>query len=189
MRPSRREATLAFAMLAALAGSGFAPARDTDTHVSLVPFPSTIACSLHAAVDVVVDPVADLRGFSMAIAFDPSLVAIDSVTVGSHVTGASCGSYFFHVFHTPGEDSVAIDGATLGCSMTGPGTLATIHFRGLSLPGSTAVTFQKLLLRDGTNDSLGATGDPGWIDVSCTIPVVPTTWARTKASYRDGGSP
>lgn len=188
MGPSRPKAALAFMALTVLAGFPLATAGGA-ADVALVPALATIPCSLQVAVDVVVDSVADLRGFSLAIDFDPSLVEIDSVTVGPHVTGVPCGTFFFHVFHTAGEDSVAIDGATLGCSMVGPGTLATIHFRGLSAPGSTAVTFQKLVLRDSANLTIASTGLPGWIDVNCSVPVVPTTWAQTKASYRERGSP
>lgn len=191
MRPDRQAVFLAFAAFAATGGPHPAPAAVDSVHVAFEPALATVACSTQVAVDITVDATAvDLRGFSLVVEFDPLLVEIDAVLPGPQINGGSCGTnFFFHSFYTAGDDSVGIDGATLGCSTAGPGAIARIVFRGLGTPGSTALLFRRHVLRDSTNATVPSLGDPGWIDVDCTIPVVPTTWARTKAEYRARGSP
>ena len=176
------------ALLVSLLGAGPTLAQ---VHLAFNPAAGLIEGTGTLAVDVTVDAAAvDLRGFSAVVEFDPTVVEVLSVTPGGQITGAACPN-FLYPFYTPGADSVAFDGATLGCSTDGPGAIVTIVFQALprsldgGYPATTPLVWRSSILRDGDNHSIVSVCDPGFIDVIRPISVDPMTWARTKAGYRE----
>ena len=165
----------------------------SQVHLAFDPAAGLIEGTGTLAVDVTVDAAAlDLRGFSLVVGFDPGIVEVLSVSAGPQVTGASC-PHFLYPFYSTGADSVAFDGATLGCSTNGPGPIVTIVFQALPQPlvgGYPAITpllWRSAILRDGNNDPLPVICDPGYIEVIRPISVDAASWARTKAGYREEG--
>ncbi len=188
MNPWRQEVLpLATCGLLLLASPGWS-APDT-VHVTFDPPEAVIECI--GPVHITVDSAAtDLRGFSLVVEFDPLIVEVDDVDEGPLLAGAGCPS-FLQAFYTPGADSLVIDAASLGCSMSGAGAILTIQFR--RTPPSpqvvTPVSLRRAVLRTGDNETIPYTTAPGEITAFCPIAVEPTTWARTKAEYRDEASP
>jgi hypothetical protein len=152
--------------------------------------------SVHVAVDA---GAVDLRGFSLVVGFDRTVVEIDTVYAGPQITGAAC-PHFFHWFQDATADSVAIDGATLGCSTAGPGHLATIVFRSLprspgDYPALSPLAWRLVDLRDSNNASLPTILQYGLIQVvEEVIPIAAPepereTWGRTKSAFRAARGP
>jgi hypothetical protein len=173
---------------------GAAPAAAlADVHLAFDPAIGIIEGTGTLDVDVVVDAAAtDLRGFSFVVGFDDTVVEVDSVFAGDLLAGAPC-AHFLYWFEDASADSVAVDGAALGCSMTGPGSVVTIRFRALPRPGGdypvfTALTWRSAVLRDSNNDSIPTILHPGYIIVNGPIAVAPATWGRLKAPYLEAPS-
>jgi hypothetical protein len=163
-----------------------------DVHLGFDPAAGLIEGTGTLAVGVTVDATAsDLRGFSLVVEFDPTVVEILSVTAGPQLVGAACPNFLYPVYPA-GADSVALDGATLGCSTAGPGTIATIVFQALprpldgGYPATTPLVWRSAILRDGDNATIPTICDPGFIDVVRPISVDPTSWARIKADCGRG---
>ncbi len=185
----RRQAFLPLATCGLLLSASAARSTPDAVHLAFDPPEALIECI--GPVHITVDSAAtDLRGFSLVVEFDPLIVEVDDVEEGPLLAGADCPS-FLQAFYTPGADSLVIDAAALGCSMSGAGAIVTIQFR-RSPPSShvvTPVSLRRAVLRTGSNETIPYTTTPGEITAYCPIAVEPTTWARTKAEYRDEESP
>lgn len=183
------EWTAALGAALALAISGAASLAFADVQLGCDPPDGIIEGSGTLAVHVTVDAAAiDLRGFSLVLAFDRTVVEVDSVYAESLLVSAPC-PYFFRWFEDAAADSVAFDGATLGCSTSGPGTIVTIVFRALPLSEGQAFAISPLgwrtaVLRDSANRTIPTICLPGYIMVLHPVSVEPATWGRTKAAYR-----
>jgi len=134
-------------------------------------------------VSVSVDAsVSDLRGFSWAIEFDPSIVMPIAVTAGSLVSGAACPNFINWLNIASVGDSIAVDGATLGCSVNGPGNIVDIKFVGVGF-GISPLHWRRSELRDSLNMPIAHTCSDGSITRSpVAVEVVP--WGRVKRGYR-----
>lgn len=143
-----------------------------------------IVCDDTLAVDVTIDgTVADLRGFTFVFEFDPAIVAPVSATAGALVTGAGCPNFFVWLNAAAIGDSIALDGATLGCSVSGPGPIARLLFVGVGI-GASGLGCRSGAMRDSQNAPIPFDCAPGVITHSCLTPVEPATWGRVKALYR-----
>lgn len=186
---SWRQGLLPLATLGVLLAASPGRSTPASVHVTFDPTDALIQCI--GPVHITIDSAAtDLRGFSLVVEFDPAVVEVDDVDEGPLLAGSGCPP-FLQAFYTPGTDSLVIDAASLGCSMVGPGTIATILFR-RSPPGPlamTPVTLRRAILRTGSNETIPYTTSPGHVRASCAIAVEPVSWARTKAEYRGEGPP
>jgi hypothetical protein len=135
-------------------------------------------------VQVTVDAGAvDLRGFTMVLEFDPSIVTPVSIEAGSLVTGAACTHFFTWLNSAAIGDSLDIDAATLGCSIDGPGNIVEMKFVGEAL-GISPVACRSVELRDSKNQTIPSTCIDGTIEYQLVIAVEENTWGRIKAGYR-----
>ena len=136
-------------------------------------------------VRVTVDAEAlDLKGFSLVFEFDPLVVDLESVEPGSLLVAGGCANHFFeHLNSSAPGDSIAIDGAWLGCSVSGPGVIAEIRFTGLN-PGTSPLLWRTTTLRDSQNADIVHSGQDGLIEVLCPTSVVRSSWGQLKAVYR-----
>ncbi len=125
-----------------------------------------------------------LMGYDISITFDSTVVKLVGVDEGT-LPGSGGAPTFFHWFG-PGVASghVRVNGAVLGTTVDGPGTLFLVTFKGLR-EGTTAVTFvSPTELRDNLNATIlhGTTG--GSITVEEPIPTHPVTWGSIKNLYQ-----
>jgi len=163
-----------------LSGSTSAPCAT----VAFDPPSGVIVCDEILNVDVTIDAsVTDLRGFTLVLEFDPAFVAPISATAGALVTGAGCPNFFTWLNAAAIGDSIAIDGATLGCSVAGAGAIARLQFVGTGI-GSSALACRRGDMRDSQNAPISFTCTTGSIEHSCQNPVESRTWGRIKALYR-----
>ncbi|MFN0149136.1 MAG: cohesin domain-containing protein [bacterium] len=183
-----RRITNGFLLTAVFVLGGFAAlAVSTDALGATLAFdpPSgVIVCDETLTVDVTIDAsVTDLRGFTLVFEFDPAIVAPVSATAGALVTGAGCPNFFTWLNAAAIGDSIAIDGATLGCSVAGAGSIAQLRFVGTGI-GTSALDCRSGSMRDSQNAEIPFTCVPGTIEYSCQTPVESETWGRVKALYR-----
>lgn len=179
--PVTRRARLAAWLAVILAG---APVAHAQVSLSFAPLHSTFCDT--ATVDVTVDgAAADLRGFSLVFEFDPTIVQPISVARGALMTGAPCGSFLSWLNIAAVGDSIAVDGATLGCSMTGPGSILRFRFVPGAFTGTSPLRCRHGLLRDSLNQPVAFTSVAGSLMHPCVpIEVAPHTWSRVKTHFR-----
>ena len=122
---ARRRAGILFAILGGLLAAAAGPAAGAV--IDFTPNPGFVCDTLD--VDVTIDAsVTDLRGFTFTFEFDPSVVLPIDVSAGPLETGAACGNFFTWVNAAAIGDSIYVDGATLGCSVAGPGSIIQLRF-------------------------------------------------------------
>ena len=175
--PLRHRALLPGILLTLLA---LLPAARAAT-VTFEPNYTEIMCEEQVSIDVVVDGVSDLRGFSMEIEFAPTVLDLVSVTAGPDLVGAAC-PHFFHVFPYLGGSSVSFDGSGLGCSVSGPARVATITFEGTT-DGIALIDCRSVILRNSLNLPIASTCIDGSILVACPVPTANVGWGMLKARW------
>jgi hypothetical protein len=180
-RPAASTGTaLALAMTLALLVVGSAAAQ---TVVSLVPPSGNFQCHETWTIDVNVDADAtDLRGCSLVIEFHDDVIRPISVTAGALVAGAACPN-FTYWFGPAAADSVAVDVAALGCSVSGPGAIARITFEGYA-GGTSPITLRRGDLRNGLNESIPFTAIGAQVHYDCAVETRSWNWGSVKAVYR-----
>jgi len=160
-----------------------AATAQTPVTVSFDPPAGTFSCGETLLVDLVVDAAAiDLRGFSLELTYDDSVIEPVAVTAGALLAGASCDHFF--TWLNPGNPGmIAVDGAAMGCSVAGPGAIVTIEFAGL-VDGTSPVECLSGILRDGDNAPIDYTCEPGTVTYSCPVATTPVSWGTLKSWYR-----
>ena len=154
-----------------------------QTVVTIVPPSGYFQCEDTWTIDVWVDAGAtDLRGSSLVVAFDNNVIRPISVTAGALVAGAPCPN-FVHWFGPATADSVAVDVANLGCSVSGPGSIARITFEGYA-GGTTPITLRRGDLRTGLNASIPFTAIGAQVQYDCAVSDERSTWGSLKSRYR-----
>ena len=117
----------------------------------------------------------DLRGTSIEIDFDETIVVPIAVVAGSLVSGAACPFYLDWLNPGPGASTLQIDVANLGCSIDGPGAILKITFQGV-LQGVSPLECLSLILRDGDNQDIVADCVPASIEYRCPVGVEDQGW-------------
>ncbi len=180
--PRRYRSLLPTAVAAMLLLATVATAR-TPITVAFDPPDGQFECEDTLVVAITVDAAAtDLRGFSLELEYDASIVEPVAVQAGGLLTGAGC-DHFLTWLDPDADGTIAIDGATLGCSTAGPGTIATIEFAGVA-DGTSPLACLGGTLRDGTNQPLAYSCSPATVSYACPVPVTRTAWSALKAVYR-----
>jgi len=107
-------------------------------------------------VDLKVGAINDLKGYSVTLSYDPTLITPQEITEGSFFS--SSGETFFYQDINPEEGTILIDCAILGrdLSVSGEGTLATLSFTCLKA-GSAPLNFAQVKTRNGENKELVTT--------------------------------
>jgi hypothetical protein len=174
--PRRPGAAVAAILL--LLGSFVSAAR---ADLSFDPLNGNIVDTL--VVSVTVDgSIADLRGFTWTLEFDPSIVMPVAVAAGSLVTNAGCPNFVTWLNFAAIGDSISVDGATLGCSVNGPGAIVDITFVGVGF-GVSPLNWRRSELRNSLNASIPHTCTDGTI-TRMTVAVEDIAWGRFKRWYR-----
>jgi hypothetical protein len=153
--------------------------------VYFVPPDANFGCNQTLDVEIFIDEnTLDLRGSSLEIDFDENVVAPVAVVAGSLVSGAACPYYLDWLNPGPGESTLQIDVANLGCSIDGPGAILKITFQGV-LQGISPLECISLILRDGENHEIVADCLPASIEYRCPVGVEERGWGMLKLGFRE----
>lgn len=193
--PVGTRAAWLFAPVFAAVLLGRAAPANADITLGFVGPDSCVAGDTLTVLVTVDDQATDLRGFSLVVKFRPDIVV--DVRPGSLLLSSGC-PYFLDWLNpaavAAGDSLIAVDGAGLGCSLTGPGDIVQLDFicepPGPELPceDQYPISCDFVELRDSLNQSLDLTCIPGNV-CQGPISVTPTSWGRVKAWYGGSGSP
>jgi hypothetical protein len=168
------------AMLALLAG-GAGASRAAD--VTFDPSPGFVCDTL--LVDVKIDAsVTDLRGFTFVFEFNPAVVKPIAAVAGPLETGAACGNFFQWINAAAVGDSIYVDGATLGCSVAGPGSIIQLTFATLSHGATSSLQCRSGSMRNALNQDIPYTCHAGSLRTCPGIATEPQPWTRVKRLFR-----
>ena len=104
-------------------------------------------------VELKVASITDLKGYSVTLSYDPTLLSLQEVTEGPFFS--SKGKTFFYKKVDDTQGTILIDCALLGksLSISGEGTLAIFSFTSLKA-GSTSIEFSLAKTRDTLNKEI-----------------------------------
>lgn len=170
-------------LLVLLAMSASASAQ-TSSIMSFVPEVTELSCDVARPIDIWIDEeVTDLRGASLLMRFDPTVVRPVAVEEGQLFLDDPCPSFLRWNNATAIGDSVFVDVAGLGCSVQGPGPIVRIWVTGVA-DGSTLLYGVEAILRDGDNAPVDVLWTPAHIIVACPVRSDESTWSVLKSSFR-----
>jgi hypothetical protein len=130
------------------------PSAGTAGALYLEPANLTLTPSQDFTVELKVTSITNLKGYSVTLYYDPTLINLQEVTEGPFFS--SKGKTFF--YNKEDKGTILIDCALLGktLSTSGEGTLATISFTSLKA-GSTSIEFSLAKTRDSQNKEIVTT--------------------------------
>jgi len=119
----------------------------------LEPANLTLTPSQDFTVELKTTSITNLKGYSVTLSYDPTLLSLQEVTEGPFFS--SKGKTFFYKKVDDNQGTILIDCALLGktLSTSGEGTLATLYFTCLKA-GSTSVKFSLAKTRDTLNKEI-----------------------------------
>jgi len=120
----------------------------------LEPAHLTLTPSEDFTVELKATSITNLKGYSVTLSYDPTLISLQEVTEGPFLSEK--GKTFFYTKEDNG--TILIDNALLGTdlSISGEGTLATLSFTSLKA-GSTGIEFSLTKTRDTNNKEIVTT--------------------------------
>jgi hypothetical protein len=118
-------------------------------------------------VDVAIDDqMLGVTGYDFALDFDESLVEVLQVVDGDLPDGYPGETFLYWTIDSSPPHELIINGAVLGGSVDGPGSLIRVEFRALA-PGTTPLTFTDIELRDIENAQIP------WIEENGVVIIEP----------------
>ena len=130
------------------------PPAGTAGVIYLEPANLTLTPSQDFTVELKATSITNLKGYSVTLSYDPTLISLQEVTEGPFFS--SKGETFF--YSKEDNNTILIDCALLGktLSVSGEGTLATLSFTSLKA-GSTSIEFSLAKTRDALNKEIVTT--------------------------------
>lgn len=172
--------TLVRAVVVLMVATGAAHAAS----LVLSPATGSFDCGETYTLDVLVDAsTTDLQGASLVLEFDGAILQALDVTAGDLITGAGCPHFVNWLNAGAPSDSVAVDLATLGCTVNGPGSIVRITFEGY-VQGLSFIRVRSGILRDGQNNEIPFTSSEAEVDYRCPVADEAVAWGTVKAGYR-----
>jgi hypothetical protein len=147
----------------------------------------------YCTVEVMInDEVLGVTGYNLLIDFDEGIILVDSVFEGNLPWEYEGDTFFYWSDSGNPSNALRIQGAVLGGSVNGLGSLASVRFYALNM-GTSPLGFLSVDLRDIDNHSIPVT----WVDGDVLVtmpssgvdgdlvaaPAVPASWGRIKALY------
>ena len=122
----------------------------------LEPANLTLNPSQDFTVELKATSITNLKGYSVTLSYDPTLISLQEVTEGPFLS--TKGKTFFYKKVDDTRGTILIDNALLGTdlSISGEGTLATLSFTCLKA-GSTSIEFSLTKTRDTNNKEIVTT--------------------------------
>jgi hypothetical protein len=129
------------------------PPAGTAGVLYLEPANLTLTPSQAFTVELKVTSITDLKGYSVTLSYDPTLISLQEVTEGPFFS--TKGKTFFYKKVDDTQGTILIDCALLGksLSLSGEGTLAILSFTCLKA-GSTGIEFSLAKTRDALNKEI-----------------------------------
>ncbi len=152
--------------------------------VSIVPADTGLVVGQTATLRVVVDGVADLKGYQLIHAYEPTLLSVVNAQPGGVLTGSgrTCTWYYVPDLVAP-ADTLWLDAAMLDGATSGPGILETITVQAHAT-GTAHVSCASALLRDSANATIPADCLGAVIHITGPTAIRPASWGRLKSVYR-----
>ena len=127
------------------------PPAGTAGVLYLEPANLTLTPSQDFTVELKATSITNLKGYSVTLSYDPTLLSLQEVTEGPFLSEK--GKTFFYTKED--QSTILIDNALLGTdlSISGEGTLATLSFTCLKA-GSTSIEFSLTKTRDTLNKEI-----------------------------------
>ena len=153
-------------VVAAIALLAVMPQIAAGTPTISVEPPSTEVLELETFwVDVEINgEVIGVTGYDLVIDFDEALLEILQVTEGDLPEGYPGETFLYWAVSAPPPYELIVNGAILGGSVDGPGSLVRIEFVALA-PGVSPVSFLSVELRDIENAPIPATPIDGEVEI------------------------
>jgi hypothetical protein len=132
------------------------PPAGTAGVLYLEPANLTLTPSQDFTVELKATSITNLKGYSVTLSYDPTLISLQEVTEGPFLSAK--GKTFFYKKVDDTKGTILIDCALLGktLSISGEGTLATLSFTCLKA-GSTYIEFYLTKTRDTNNKEIVTT--------------------------------
>ncbi|MBD3348876.1 MAG: hypothetical protein GF400_06730 [Candidatus Eisenbacteria bacterium] len=116
-------------------------------------------------VDIAIDEeVVGLTGYDIVVDFDESLLEVVDVEEGDLPAGYAGETFLYWSTQGMQSERLVIDGALLGGSADGPGSLVSIEFEALA-PGVSPLTFESVQLRDIENVPIPVVEEDGDVEI------------------------
>jgi len=130
-----------------------APLAEKTGVLYLEPANLTLTPSQDFNVELKVTSITNLKGYSVTLSYDPTLISLQELTEGPFFSAK--GETFFYKKVDDTQGTILIDCALLGkaLSTSGEGTLATLSFTCLKA-GSTSIEFSLAKTRDAHNKEI-----------------------------------
>ncbi|MBA7575995.1 hypothetical protein ES708_17832 [subsurface metagenome] len=130
------------------------PPAETAGVLYLEPANLTLTPSQDFTVELKATSITNLKGYSVTLSYDPTLISLQEVTEGPFLS--SKGKTFFYTRED--QSTILIDNVLLGTDLaiSGEGTLATLSFTSLKA-GSTSIEFFLSKTRDTLNKEIVTT--------------------------------
>ena len=128
----------------------------TEGILYLEPANLNVTPSKDFTVELKTVSIADLKGYSVTLSYNPALLSLKEVIEGPFLSAK--GKTFFYKRVDDTKGTILIDCAVLGpeLSVSGGGSLATLSFTSLKA-GSTSITFKLTKTRDTYNKEIVTT--------------------------------
>ena len=170
MKYRNRYRWLILPLLFTVVGLLFLGSACTLAPVRISPTSQTVATGRTFTVDVVLEPTVDIAGAQFDLSFDPSLITALSVAEGNLLNQGGCGTFFLP--GTIDNDAGTITGVvcvitTPGCTVSDPGTLATITFSAGTMEGTSPLQLSNLIIGNKEGQAQGRQITDGSVTVEC----------------------
>ena len=150
-----------------------ARAAAVDPVIRFSPSSTTVDPAATFVLDVIVDNVVDLGGFEFTVSFNPAVVQVQGVTLGSFLGSTGRSATPLGPNMNNGSGLFTFGGFSFGAAggPGGSGTIAQITLQAVGAGGSTALTFTEAQLTNtAASLLLPLTMTPGAVTVSGPTP-------------------
>jgi hypothetical protein len=156
----------------------------SQPELAVVPESQVVIVDDEFEVEITVDStLSSLMGYDVTVSFDASIIEFVDAEEGPLPMSASATTFFYWWQPGGAADTVAVNGAVLGTTVDGPGTLFKLKFKA-KMVGTTTIEITRSDLRTGTNTAISHTTKLGTVIVDEDIPVESVTWGRLKSKFR-----
>jgi hypothetical protein len=174
---------VALMAIAICAGMVTAPAAQT---LSILPDSTQVSDGTEFTLEIAVSGgVTSLMGWDIAVTFDSDALELVSVDEGSLPLFSGYPTFFFWYGGVLATDSVHVNGAILGDTVDGPGTLFTLTFEGHAVtdPTVTYVNIAYSVMRTGVNMDIAHDVENAVVEVLLGVSTETASWGVIKSLY------
>ena len=155
-----------------------------EPEISIWPSSTSVSTGDTFELNILIsDAIVDLMGYSLTVWFNDMVLGVQNVTEGDLLLYSGHQTFFEWTNQGSVTNSISVNGAILGNTVSGPGWLCTLTFEAIQT-GTSGIHFIESDLRDNANNSIGHARNSGMVYVDWTIMVKTGTWGAIKSLYR-----